>query len=117
MNRIAEALKHAVITDDDNTLARVVRENLPAIVKALDTVDEVNTALMRITQPVADVPSPSAWIIRPASAGPRMRARLKLAELRPTALVRSSGPTISDTNDWRAGASNAEPTPNTVAMT
>ena len=55
MNRIAEALKHAVITDDDNTLARVVRENLPAIVKALDTVDEVNTALMRI---MFNVPKP-----------------------------------------------------------
>ncbi len=46
-----------------------------------------------------------------------MRARLKPAELRPTALVTSSGSTISETKDWRAGASNAEPMPNTKAST
>ena len=48
------------------------------------------TALMRITQPVAAAPPPSAPIIRPARPGPRIRARLKAAELRPTALVTSS---------------------------
>ena len=47
------------------------------------------------------------------SAGRRGRGRpcgraLNDAELRPTALVRSSGPTISLTNDWRAGASKAD---------
>ena len=46
-----------------------------------------------------------------------MRAVLKVAELRPTALVRSSGPTISETNDWRAGASKAEPMPKRKAIT
>ena len=45
-----------------------------------------------------------------------MRAVLKVAELRPTALVSSSGPTISETNDWRAGASKAEPMPNRKAI-
>ncbi len=73
--------------------------------------------LTRITQPVATTPEPSAAIDSPATAGPTMRATLKLAELRPTALVRSSGATISDTNDWRAGASNAEATPSTNAST
>ena len=46
-----------------------------------------------------------------------MRARLKAAELSPTALVTSSWSTISETNDCRAGASNAEPMPNTNAST
>ena len=46
-----------------------------------------------------------------------MRATLNAAEFRPTALVRSSGPTISETNDCRAGASNAEPIPNANAIT
>ncbi len=44
-----------------------------------------------------------------------MRAELNDAELRPTALARSSLPTISTTNDCRAGASNAVPMPNTNA--
>jgi len=56
-------------------------------------------------------------IIRPANAGPRIRARLKEAEFRPTALLSSSGLTISETNDWRAGPSKAAPTPKTKAMT
>ena len=73
------------------------------------------TALMRMTQPVAAAPPPRAPIIRPARPGPRMRARLKAAELRPTALVTSSWSTSSDTNDWRAGASKAEPMPKTNA--
>ena len=46
-----------------------------------------------------------------------MRAVLNVAELRPTALVRSSGPTSSETKDWRAGASNAEPIPKKKAIT
>ena len=75
------------------------------------------TALMRITQPVARAPPPIAPIIRPARPGPRMRARLKAAELSPTALVTSSRSTISGTNDWRAGASKAEPMPKTKAST
>ena len=54
---------------------------------------------------------------RPATAGPASRAALKEAELSPTALLRSSGPTISLTKLWRAGASNAEPTPKTKAST
>ena len=76
-----------------------------------------DTALTRITQPVASAPPPSAPIIRPARAGPRIRATLKAAELSPTALVSSSGSTISETNDWRAGASKAEPMPKTNAIT
>ncbi len=76
-----------------------------------------DAALTRITQPVAWAPPPSAPIIRPAMAGPRMRAALKAAELRPTALVRSSWPTISETNAWRAGPSNAAPMPKRNAIT
>ena len=68
-----------------------------------------------ITAPVAGIPDPRAAISRPASAGPIIRARLNDAEFRPTALVRSSGPTISLTNDCRAGASKADPIPNTNA--
>ena len=53
----------------------------------------------------------------PARAGPTRRAALKLAELSPTALVRSSGSTISETKLWRAGASNAEATnPSVMAV-
>ncbi len=50
-------------------------------------------------------------------AGPATRAALNDAELRPTALERSSGPTISLTKLWRAGASKADPTPKTKAST
>jgi hypothetical protein len=70
-----------------------------------------------MTQPVATTPPPSAAIRTPATAGPTRRAALKLAELRPTAFVRSSASTISDTKLWRAGASNAEATPSAVAST
>ena len=45
-----------------------------------------------------------------------MRARLNDAEFRPTALARRSRSTISLTNAWRAGTSNAAPAPNTKAM-
>ena len=75
------------------------------------------SAFAKITQPVAVTPPPRAAMSTPASAGPTMRAALKLAELRPTALVRSAGSTISDTNDCRAGASKAAPTPRTKAST
>jgi len=39
------------------------------------------------------------------------------AEFRPTALVSTSGATISLTKDWRAGASNAAALPNPNAAT
>ena len=68
-----------------------------------------------MTHPVPTSPPPNAAISRPASAGPMMRAVLKLAEFSPTALVRSSGPTISETKDCRAGASKAEATPRASA--
>jgi hypothetical protein len=55
--------------------------------------------------------------MNPAMAGPTIRAALNEAELRPTALVRSSAWTISLTNDCRAGASKAVPMPNTNAST
>ena len=53
----------------------------------------------------------------PATAGPIMRARLNEAELSPTALASRASSTISLTNDWRIGASNAAPVPNTKART
>ena len=46
-------------------------------------------------------------IVSPATAGPTIRAALKIAELRATALPMSSRPTISMTNDWRVGMSTA----------
>ena len=76
-----------------------------------------DAALIRMTQPVASMPPPNSPIRSPASAGPTIRAVLNAAELRPTALVTSSGPTISETNDCRTGASNAAPMPKANAMT
>ena len=71
--------------------------------------------LSRITQPDARAPPPSTPISRPARAGPISRATLNAAALSPTALVRSSGPTISETKDWRVGASKADAMPNVNA--
>ena len=53
----------------------------------------------------------------PATAGPIIRPRLNEAELRATALVSLSRPTISLTNACRAGASNAAPVPKAKAIT
>ena len=47
----------------------------------------------------------NAPISRPATAGPRIREALNIAELSPTAFVTSSGPTISTANAWRVGMS------------
>ena len=52
----------------------------------------------------------------PAIAGPIIRPRLNDAELRATALVSVSRPTISLTNACRAGVSNAAAVPKTKAM-
>ena len=65
-----------------------------------------DAALMRKTGPV-----PTSTMRNPASAGPMTRPRLNDALLSPTALARSSRPTISMTKDCRAGASQAAPTP------
>ena len=72
---------------------------------------------MRMTQPVAETPEPSTAMSTPASAGPIIRARLNAAALSPTALASWSRSTISLTNAWRAGASNAVPVPNRNAST
>ena len=56
-------------------------------------------------------------MIRPATAGPTMRAALKAAELSATALTRSALPTISAMYDWRAGMSNACARPASTATT
>jgi hypothetical protein len=72
---------------------------------------------MRIAHPVASTPEPRRAIRPPAAAGPMMRAVLNDAELSPTAFARSSVPTISTTNDCRAGASKAVPVPNRNART
>ncbi len=48
-------------------------------------------------------PTPT-WAMRtPATAGPTIRAALKAAEFSATAFATSPLPTISMTNDWRAG--------------
>jgi hypothetical protein len=51
----------------------------------------------------------------PPSAGPMTRAPLNIIELRAMALGRSSRPTISTTNDWRAGPSKALTRPRSAA--
>ena len=53
---------------------------------------------------------------RPASAGPMIRPALKFAELSPTALAMCSRPATSETNAWRAGLSNAVPSPKASAI-
>ncbi|CAM5638708.1 hypothetical protein SCYAM73S_01914 [Streptomyces cyaneofuscatus] len=50
-------------------------------------------------------PLPTVVIRTPATAGPMSRADWKFAEFRLTALRSCAGPTISETNDWRAGLS------------
>ena len=52
-------------------------------------------------------PMPTAAITIPATAGPTMRALLKIPELSPMAFIRSFLPTISMMKDWRAGISKA----------
>jgi hypothetical protein len=42
-------------------------------------------------------------MIAPAEAGPAIRAMCTMTELSDTALTTFAGPTISITNDWRAG--------------
>lgn len=62
--------------------------------------------------------SPVAATATPAMAGPTARAPLKIAELRPMALVRSALPsTISTMNAWRAGMSIAWVAPRAMANT
>jgi hypothetical protein len=62
-------------------------------------------------------PSPTAATSSPATAGPTTRAPLNIEELSAMALTRSSRPTISTTNDCRAGMSNALVTPSSAAIT
>ena len=58
-----------------------------------------------------------APIVRPAIAGPTIRAVLKTAEFSATALATSLRPTISTTNDWRVGMSTALVIPSSSART
>ena len=53
----------------------------------------------------------------PATAGPTTREALNIAELRAMALIRSSLPTISMMNAWRAGMSKALTTPRRAEST
>ena len=83
----------------------------------IDRIDPVIRALFRAAgAELVDMATPPKVAIRtPARAGPTIRAALNEAELSPTALVRSSGPTISDTKDCRAGASKTEAVPSSRA--
>ncbi|GAB2663161.1 hypothetical protein GCM10027169_27010 [Gordonia jinhuaensis] len=65
---------------------------------------------MRNTGPV-----PTSVISTPAIAGPTILARLKIIELRATALGNWSLPTISMVNDCRIGASTADTQPTASA--
>ncbi len=53
------------------------------------------------------IATPTAPMVRPATAGPMTRAPLNIAELRATALPMSSRPTISIAKAWRTGMSTA----------
>ena len=53
----------------------------------------------------------------PATAGPTSRAPLKIVEFRLTAFASSPGPTISETNACRVGASMAATAPRPKAST
>ncbi len=63
--------------------------------------------------------TPTAAITSPAIAGPITADALKTEELSAIAFMRSCRPTISMTNDWRAGTSNTlmAPVPNAATMT
>jgi hypothetical protein len=54
---------------------------------------------------------------RPATAGPKSRAPLKIDEFSATAFMRSARPTISTVNAWRAGMSNVFASPRRPAST
>ena len=60
---------------------------------------------------------PNRPMVRPAIAGPTIRAPLKIALLRAIALGTSSRPTISTVNAWRVGMSTALVMPRMVAST
>ena len=60
-------------------------------------------------------PLPMAAMSTPATAGPIRRAALNEVELSATAFERSASPTSSETNVWRAGASNAAAQPSPKA--
>ncbi len=61
--------------------------------------------------------NPNQPIMTPETAGPTSRAELNCMEFRPTALGNKSCPTISATNDCRAGASKAWTMPSVNAIT
>jgi hypothetical protein len=58
---------------------------------------------------------PTTPISTPATAGPMILPTLKTALFRPTALGSSVDPTISVTNDWRAGMSKEVAQPSSSA--
>src|SRR5262249_49077737 len=59
--------------------------------------------------------TPSRAIRRPAAAGPTIRAALRAAEVRDTALRTSAFPTIAVTKAWRAGRARGVASPATAA--
>ena len=71
--------------------------------------------LAALTRNAGAVPSPA--MTRPATPGPASRARLNEALFSATALGRSPAGTSSETNAWRAGASNALAMPRPSART
>jgi len=75
----------------------------------------VNAKLAAFTKKAGAVLPDDAPISSPAREGPTRRAPLKIVELRLTALARSPGPTISETNDCRTGASMAATEPSAPA--
>lgn len=61
-------------------------------------------------------PLPTVVISTPATAGPMSRADWKFAEFRLTAFRSWAGPTISETNAWRAGLSTTVTMPSRKAI-
>jgi hypothetical protein len=77
----------------------------------------VNAKLAAFTKKAGAVFPPAAPMSSPATAGPTSRAPLKIVEFRLTALASSPGPTISETNACRTGASTAATAPSPPAST
>ena len=79
--------------------------------------NEANTAKKLLPFSKNAQPVPTDAMVRPATAGPIMRAILNEVELSAMALDKSFSPTSSATKICRTGASNAEAQPDKNANT
>jgi len=76
---------------------------------------DVSTAMNDVPLNRNAQPVPTEAIMRPATAGPIMRAALNEVEFSAIAFESSASPTSSATKVWRTGASSAALQPNRKA--